>query len=287
MREGLQHPVDHREDARDRLELEGRAVEHRRPCEEGETAAQFCLVLRLGVRVVGAQVPLVHQEHAGPAAAQSQAGDLGVLLRHPFDAVQDQDSQVGPAQCPHGARDAVLLHSRIDPAAPADAGRVDEEVLSLFVADQGVDGVARRARRLANHQAWLAQQRVDEGGLADVGAPHDGDLGNVRGRALCGGREQGIEGVQQFRDAGAVLGGERVERLLPQCVEVAGEWIGLGCVDLVDRDEDGLLHAAQQVGDLLVHRSQAFASVHQEDQCVRFRDGAAGLLADQAEHLLV
>src|SRR2546426_3781470 len=58
-------------------------------------------------------------------------------------------------------------------------------------------------------------------------------------------------------------------------------------VDLVDRDEDGLLHAAQQVGDLLVERSQAFAPVHQEDQGVRFRNGAAGLLADQTEHLLV
>src|SRR2546426_1715524 len=58
-------------------------------------------------------------------------------------------------------------------------------------------------------------------------------------------------------------------------------------VDLVDRDEDGLLHAAQQVGDLLVERSQAFAPVHQEDQGVRFRNGAAGLLADYSENQLV
>ena len=93
-----------------------------------------------------------------------------------------------------------------------------------------------------------------------------------------------MERVQQFPDASAVLGGEREQRLHPQLVEVPDQRIGFGGVDLVDRHEDGLVHAAQQIGDRPVHRRQALAPVHQEDERVGFVDRAARLLADQSQH---
>ena len=116
------------------------------------------------------------------ATAQGQAGNLGVLLRHPFDPIQDQDGQVGPAQRPHGASDAVALHSWIDPAAPADAGRVDEAEMRAAHLHQDVDRIARGARRLVDDRALVVDETVEERRLADVRTTDDGHADRTFGR---------------------------------------------------------------------------------------------------------
>ena len=81
-----------------------------------------------------------------------------------------------------------------------------------------------------------------------------------------------------------MFGGEREQGFHPQLVEVPDQRVGFGGVDLVDRDEHGLVHAAQQAGDRPVDRREALAPVHQEDERVGLLDRAARLLADQAQH---
>ena len=59
--------------------------------------------------------------------------------------------------------------------------------------ERGVDGVARRARDLAHDRPLLAEEAVEERGLADVRAAHEGDPDRLGGPGLVGG-DLGIPG---------------------------------------------------------------------------------------------
>ena len=59
--------------------------------------------------------------------------------------------------------------------ASADAGGVDEDDLAATPRQARVDGVAGRARDVRHDRALLAEERVEQAGLADVGPADEGD----------------------------------------------------------------------------------------------------------------
>ena len=97
------------------------------------------------------KIPLVHQEDTRASAPQAQSDDLRILLGDAFHAVQKQHGQIGASQTAHGPGHAETLDTRINLATSPDPGRVYEEILRLFMADERINGVAGRAWNIADH----------------------------------------------------------------------------------------------------------------------------------------
>jgi hypothetical protein len=64
----------------------------------------------------------------------------------------------------------------LDARAAPDAGRVDQRVALAVALERHHDGVARRAGLIEGDHAILAEQPIDQGALADVGAADHRDL---------------------------------------------------------------------------------------------------------------
>jgi len=71
-----------------------------------------------------------------------------------------------------------------------------------------------------DEDARLAQDRVDERGLADVGPADDGHPDALRVRLDDGRGREGAGGLEQLGDAAAMLARDGLERLEPEAVEV-------------------------------------------------------------------
>ena len=129
--------------------------------------------------------------------------------------------------------------------------------------------------------ALLAQQGVRERRLADVGTPHDGDVGQVF--VLLGGRFHGQcvqNGVHQVARAASRHRRDAVGIAQSQGVELVRGVDLVVVVDLV-ADEDHLLRgAAQDVGHQHVEVGDAGAYLHEEEDHVGLVDGQQDLTAD-------
>ena len=89
----------------------------------------------------------------------------------------------------------------------ADTRGVDEPPRAAIELDELVDGVARGAGKLVHDDALAAGQRVEQGGLTDVGATNKRD---ATGAAGGQGRGNGRLGRQNLHD-----GIEQVARSAP------------------------------------------------------------------------
>ena len=63
----------------------------------------------------------------------------------------------------------------------------------------------------------------------------------------------------------------------PKRMELRGDDVRVAVLALVHRDDDGLAALPQDVGDEAVRGIEAALAVDQEDDAVRFLDGARGL----------
>ncbi len=88
--------------------------------------------------------------------------------------VDHQDGDVGAVERIEAAKHRVGFEPGFGAGAFTHARGVDEANQSGARLDDGVDGVARRAGHVVHHRAFLADELVKEGGLADVGTPDDG-----------------------------------------------------------------------------------------------------------------
>ena len=118
------------------------------------------------------------------AGLEDEPGQVRVLLGHALARVEQQDHDVGVLDRLQRLHDRELLDRLEHLAAPADARGVDQRVATLVALEVEVDRVARRARLVEGDDALLAEQRVDQRRLADVGAADDRDLDPAVGVAL-------------------------------------------------------------------------------------------------------
>src|SRR5207247_10626241 len=107
-----------------------------------------------------------------------------------------------------GPGHAETLDTRINLATSPDPGRVYEEILRLFMADERINGVAGRAWNIADHYARFPQERVDECGFAHVRAAHHRDFWDVGRRDFGLRRHQRVERIQQVCYAIAMFRGK-------------------------------------------------------------------------------
>ena len=89
--------------------------------------------------------------------------------------VEHQQGDVGTVERPQRPHERVVLGALAASRAAAHPGGVDELDRPLVGLDQGVDGVAGRAGQVVHDGPLLAREAVEQGRLADVRAPDDGD----------------------------------------------------------------------------------------------------------------
>ena len=179
----------------------------------------------------------------GPAGSAQQRGDLGVLLGDADGGVDDSRTTAASRDGPLGlgADLAVEAVAAGQPAAGVDDGELAPGPLG--VEELAVPG---HARALLDDGLPPADDAVDQGGLADVGPPDDGDQGRPAcGRAALIGRrgalrhgladrpragrwrraaaQGGAVGGDDLDRAGQVLGAEPVEEPTPRQADVGQE----------------------------------------------------------------
>ena len=57
---------------------------------------EFTLIFLASFGIVGSEIPLIHEQHAGASLFEYCPGDFGVLFRHAFHRVEQQDGEVVP-----------------------------------------------------------------------------------------------------------------------------------------------------------------------------------------------
>ncbi len=223
----------------------------------------------------------VHHDHAPLAVADDEVVDVQVLRFESLLRVEHQDADVGlldGPDRPHHRVEFEVLHRL---ALLAHAGRIDEVEVHAELVVARVDRVARGSGDRRDDVALGAQQGVRERRLADVGTPHDGDVGQVF--VLLGGRFHGQcvqNGVHQVARAASRHGRDAVGVAQTEGVELVRGVDLVVVVNLV-ADEDHLFRrAAQDVGHQHVEVRDSGAYLHEEEDHVGLVDGQHHLTAD-------
>jgi hypothetical protein len=148
----------------------------------------------------------------------------------------------------------------------------------------GVHRVARGAGLGGDDEPLLAQEPVDQGGLADVRPPDDGHVDRVVQFPGLRHRESLHDGVEQVA---ARLADGRRERDRIAETQLVERQVGGGVgevVELVDRQQHRALGPAQLGGDLGVHGVESLFPVHQQHHQVRLFHRELHLVADGPVH---
>lgn len=219
------------------------------------------------------QVVFVHHQDAGLFGFQDELGDLAILHLGSACAIDDEEAEVGAADALQGLLDAEDLNLRINAIAAANAGGVDELVVATVVSAIDVHGIARGPGDLADDGALLLEDGVDEGGFTSVGTADDGDFHRpIRrfGGAMYGvlGRESQALGndIDEVVDSQAMDGADFGEVAEAQLGELGGAHATVLGVGLVADEDDGLLGAAEDEGELVVHGIDALDDIDHKDE---------------------
>ena len=239
------------------------------------------------------QVPFVHAEHQRPALALHQIGDAQVLLLERALDVHQHDHDFGETDRVERVGDGELLQLLLDARLAPHAGGVEQAEFAAVPLERHRDGVARDAGLRPNEQTLLAEQAIDQSGLADIGTTDDGDADRARGDVgfgllvlLLGRRGEFRQGradrVVEIRQTFAVLGRNRNRIAKAELIGLNGVLSGTQLA-LVGDDDDGLAGAPHHIGELPVDRRQAGTHIHQEQHRVGALDRGGGLLHHAAD----
>ena len=186
-----------------------------------------------------------------------------------------------------GFNDRKLFHGFAHVLALAHAGGVDQGVFLAVALVVDVNTVAGGARLIEHHHPLLAQQAIDEGGFAHIGPAHHGHADTVRvfqplRLGLLVGK-RGQHALDHCAHTAAMAGRHAVQGLNTQGVEIAGGYLLIQSINLVDHQVKGLVALAQVTGQCLVAGIEALAGVDDHQHRIRFLDGGEGL----ARHLRI
>ena len=199
---------------------------------------------------------------------------MRVLLGNVLARIEHQHHHVGVLDRLQGLDDGEFFHRLEHLATTPHAGGVDQDVGFAVALEFDINRIARGARLVERDHAFLAHQRVDQRRLADVGAPHQRDLGDaeiVGFFFLFGKRRQRLG--HQIGNAVAVRAGNGQRLAQRQFVKLGGDHGGVHALGLVDREQHRTRRTAQAVGDDLVLRRQACPCIDHENDGVGLVDG--------------
>ena len=141
---------------------------------DGVAQAQVIKLVKIGVRHAGG-VHLVHRQHDGLSAAQQHVGHfmvgggearLNIRQKHDNGGVFNGDLGL----VPHEFQNLVIRTG-------LDASGVDEGKLPAVPVGLPVNAVPGDARGILHDRKPLADQLIEQHGLAHIGAAHDGNDG--------------------------------------------------------------------------------------------------------------
>ncbi len=126
------------------------------------------------------QVPLVDDDDDGASAFVSIACDGSVAGGHTFDGIDDDERNISSFEVLARHDDGQFFGHQFGLALAANSSGIDEAVSLAAVLDKFIDRVARCSGNWRDDGAASPGKRVQQRGLADVGAADDGDLGKLR-----------------------------------------------------------------------------------------------------------
>ena len=137
--------------------------------------AEAAKVLCLRKKLIG--VDLVDREEDGFAGADEQAGELDIWRGELGAAIDDHNDGLRLVEC--GARLAKDFGGDEIRVVGDDAAGVNETRGAAGPIDFAIDAIAGDTGLVADDGAPAAGEAIEEGGLADVGPPADGEDGLV------------------------------------------------------------------------------------------------------------
>ena len=246
------------------------------------------------------QIPFVEADDECPALAFDEVGDGQILLLQRDGRIEQDDDDFGEA---HGAQRVgcgELFELGVDARALPQARRVEQFEAAAFPVRLDGNGVARDASLRSDQQPVLAEYAVEQRRFAGVGAAGHRDAQRLRlvefaavlvlaqhhRRALVlnivGRRREALgqalqHGLVEVGEALVMLGRERHGVAETERIGVVGALDALAAFGLVGDQDDGLVGAAHQRGEVAVDRRDADARVDDEEDRVRLLDGDFGL----------
>ena len=232
-------------------------------------------------------IPLVDDHHQRPAALHHMTGKRCILFGDALMGIEHQQHYIGLFHGLQGLDDAELLYGFGDAGTAPHTRRVHQGVLSALMLERHLNAVAGGAGLVEGHQAFLAEQTVDQRGFTDIWATHNGDLyaplfglGIIfffRGKI-------GKHPVDQGLDTPPVCGGNGHGFAQSQGMKFSCSHIPVQRFGLVRHHGDGLARLAQFGGNLLVCSGQPLAGIDQVENMVGLFDSQAYLPVHEHFH---
>ena len=146
------------------------------------------------------QIPLVDGKHQRAAFALDQVGDAQILFLELVLGVHHQHDDFGET---HGAQrvgDGQLLQLLLDTRTTTQTGGVENAEIAALVVELHRNAESRVVPASGRgQQALFAEQIIDRGRLAGVGAPDNGDADRSRLAISSSGIDDVIIVVEFFR----------------------------------------------------------------------------------------
>ena len=182
----LAHALKRRENPAEALSGLGGDADDRSIIEEEEIVPDHLglLPLRGAATVLLAdEIPFIEQDDAGLLRLLQHPGDALVLTGDAALAIDDKKSRIGPADRLLGTHGAENLDRGVGTRAMTEARGVDEDIRFIPEFAMHVERVARGPGDIADNAPLLAEEFVEQGGLADVGTT---DNRQARSREFLG-----------------------------------------------------------------------------------------------------
>ncbi len=247
-------------------------------------------------------IPFVDGDDECAAFLDNMVGDFQVLYLKTFGRIEQQYDDFGKVDGVAGVGDRQLFELVLHLGPLAHPGGIDQanpafvlqwRNIALFIGfalfrvrivpnPLDRDAVARNARFRPGNQTLLAQQFVDECRFARIGSADDGQLqyGVMRLRVLDLERaavDMRQQFLKQVGHAFTMLAADRDRFAKTERVAFENAVITLLALGLVDREHHGCIATPQPTPDFLVERSNARASVYQEQGNLCPRNRRLGL----------
>ena len=236
----------------DTLLRQRRAEEHRHIGRKWQTILDLLLEFHHRIRLFGDRIPFVHEKEQALPCLVDVADDLLILLRQLIDRIQYKDRHITVIDGTDRTDDAVFFQRLIDLALLSHARCIDQDEGLSLVGPERIDRISRRPHFIRHERAFIAQKRIDQGGLPDIRASYDGRANDIFRLLLCLLRESFRDAIQKLAEGETVHCGDPDRIPQPQRIEFVYIHLLILAVHFIDSHDDRLPRAAQDPGDDLI-----------------------------------
>ena len=201
-----------------------------------------------------------------------------ILLRNAVFGVEEEQTDVAAIHRTKGADDAVFFRGFLNLTAAAHPRRINENIFLAVPFKGRVNGIPGRTGDIRNDGAFFTQKTVGKRGFSHIGAADQREADHIVilfflfiGRESLNNGIEKITGIHpvQRRHGNGIAQTETVEIVIIHIVKV---------VDLIDRQNDGLLRFFQNRSGAHILIGQTGLSVGNHHDDIGFFNGQQDLL---------